>query len=292
MEYTSVLNGYGDGISDEMVASTVAEARGAAPANMRRDVYSLCYSCIDLTSLNVTDTDDRISAFARKAAEFRSHFPDIPNVASICVYPAFVDTVGLSIGDADIAITSVSGGFPSSQTFLEVKMLETAMAVENGADEIDIVLSLRDFLSGNYEQAANEISLLKAEAGEDVVLKVIIESGALQRPELIYKASVLSMLAGADFIKTSTGKIPVPATPEAAVVMCTAIRDYHAKTGRKVGFKAAGGVATACDAALYYTIVERILGQGWLTPEFWRIGASSLANNLLGSITGRDIKYY
>ncbi|MBQ5853208.1 MAG: deoxyribose-phosphate aldolase, partial [Rikenellaceae bacterium] len=166
-----------------------------------------------------------------------------------------------------------------------------AMAIENGADEIDIVINVGELLEGRLDEMASEIEVLREEAS-DVVLKVIIESGALKTPELIRKASLLSMMAGTDFVKTSTGKIDVAATPEAAVVMCEAIRDYYEKTGRKVGFKAAGGVRTAEDAALYYTIVEQTLGKEWLTPELFRIGASSVANNLISAIEGKEVKYF
>ena len=228
---------------------------------------------------------------ARRAAEFEMDYPHLQNVASICVYPPFVETVGLNIDGTPLRITSVAGGFPSSQTFLEVKMLEVAMAIENGADEVDVVLNAGKILTGAYDEAANEIEVLREES-EGATLKVILETGALKSPELIYNASLLSMAAGADFIKTSTGKIDVSATPEAAVVMCKAIGEYYRNTGRKVGFKAAGGVRTAEDAALYYTIVKEILGEEWLTTELFRIGASSAANNILSAIEGKEIKYF
>ncbi len=292
MEYTSKLNKYTAVPSSPEIEKILSDAEAGAKANCNADVYKLCYSCVDLTSLNTTDNDRQIREFTEKTVAFNQRFPDIPNVASICVYPNFVETVGLAAGDSGIRITSVAGGFPSSQTFLEVKMLETAMAVESGADEIDIVINVGHMLEGEYEELANEVEILRREAGEDTVFKVIIESGALQTPELIYRASVLSMLAGADFVKTSTGKIPVAATPEAAATMCTAIRDFHAITGRKVGFKAAGGVRTPEDAALYYTIVENILGNEWLSPALFRIGASSAANNLISGIVGEEIEYY
>ena len=228
---------------------------------------------------------------ARRAAEFEMDYPHLQNVASICVYPPFVETVGLNIDGTPLRITSVAGGFPSSQTFLEVKMLEVAMAIENGADEVDIVVNVGKILTGAYDEAANEIEVLREES-DGATLKVILETGALKSPEMIYNASLLAMAAGADFIKTSTGKIDVSATPEAAVVMCKAIKEYHDKTGRKVGFKAAGGVRTAEDAALYYTIVKEILGEEWLTTELFRIGASSAANNILSAIEGKEIKYF
>ena len=228
---------------------------------------------------------------ARRAAQFEMDFPHLQNVASICVYPPFVETVGLNIDGTPLRITSVAGGFPSSQTFLEVKMLEVAMAIENGADEVDVVINVGEILSGAYDEAAHEIEVLRGES-DGATLKVILETGALKSPELIYNASLLAMAAGADFIKTSTGKIDVSATPEAAVVMCKAINEYYHKTGRKVGFKAAGGVRTAEDAALYYTIVKEILGEEWLTTELFRIGASSAANNILSAIEGKEICYF
>ncbi len=292
MEYTSKLGLYAPAASAQEVAAQVAEMEKLAVANRTADVYKLCYSAIDLTTLNCTDSDESVREFTRKAVEFGTEFPGIPDVASVCVYPLFVDVVGLALGDSNIGVTSVAGGFPSAQTFLEVKILEVAMAVENGADEIDIVINVGEMLSGELERMANTVEAVRAEMGEGTVLKVIIESGALKTPQAVREASLLAMMAGADFVKTSTGKIDVSATPEAAVVMCTAIRDYYEKTGRMVGFKAAGGVRTAEDAALYYTIVEKILGEQWLTPRLFRIGASSLANNLLGAITGTAVKYY
>lgn len=291
MEYTTKLQEYAPAPSVEAVAEKVAAARAASVANQTIDVYKFCYSTIDLTTLACTDSVESVTRFARRAAEFYIDYPHIPNVASICVYPPFVETVGLAVDGTPMRITSVSGGFPASQTFLEVKVLETAMAIENGADEIDIVINVGELMAGRVDEMASEIEVLREEAS-DVVLKVIIESGALKTPELIRKASLLSMMAGADFVKTSTGKIDVAATPEAAVVMCEAIRDYYEKTGRKVGFKAAGGVRTADDAALYYTIVEQTLGKEWLTPELFRIGASSVANNLISAIEGKEIKYF
>ncbi len=291
MEYANHLNEYAPAWSAAQVDQEVARIREAAKRNHNTEVYKLCYSAIDLTTLSCNDSVTSVTEFARKAAEFYQKYPHIPNVASICIYPAFVETVGLAVDGTPMRITSVGGGFPAAQTFLEVKALEVAMAVENGADEIDIVLNVGRMLTGEYDEAANEVEVIRSEMDGDIVLKVIIESGALKTPDLIRKASLLSMFAGADFVKTSTGKIDVAATPEAAVVMCQAIRDYYEKTGRKVGFKAAGGVRTAEDGALYYTIVEEILGKEWLTTDLFRIGASSAANNILSAIEGREIKY-
>ncbi len=292
MEYANHLKEYAPAWSAAEVDGEVARLREAARRNHTPEVYKFCYSAIDLTTLSCNDSVTSVTEFARKAAEFYDKYPHIPNVASICIYPAFVETVGVAVDGTPMRITSVGGGFPAAQTFLEVKALEVAMAVENGADEVDIVLNVGRMLTGEYDEAANEVETIRSEMDSDIVLKVIIESGALQTPDLIRKASLLSMLAGADFIKTSTGKISVAATPEAAVVMCQAIRDYYAATGRKVGFKAAGGVRTAEDAALYYTIVEDILGREWLTTDLFRIGASSAANNILSAIEGREVKYY
>ena len=292
MEYTPTLRNFGPAPTADEVSALLEKIGPQARRNCRTEVYKRCFGCIDLTSLGATDSRRSIGEFTRKAIELPRHFPEAGSVASICVYPVFVETVGLAAGDSKMAITSVSGGFPSSQTYLEVKMLETAMAIENGADEIDIVISIGEMLDGEYDLAGNEIETLRAEIGDDAILKVILESGTLSDTELIHKAATIAMEAGADFIKTSTGKNGIAATPEAAVAMCLAIRQFAEKTGRKVGFKAAGGISTAESAALYYSIVEEILGEEWLTPERFRIGASSLANNLLSEIEGREIKYF
>lgn len=292
MEYANHLKEYAPAMSEAQVAEEMDRIRKAAVRNHTPEVYKLCYSAVDLTTLSCTDSVESVTEFAGKAVKFYRQFPHLPNVASICIYPPFVETVGVVVDGTDMRITSVAGGFPSSQTFLEVKVLEVAMAVENGADEIDSVLNVGKMLEGHYDEVANEVEVIRAEMSPEVVLKVIIESGALKTPDLIRKASLLSMFAEADFVKTSTGKIDVSATPEAAVVMCQAIRDYYRKTGRKVGFKPAGGVRSAEDAALYYTIVEEILGKEWLTPELFRIGASSAANNLLTAIEGREVKFF
>lgn len=292
MEYSKFLNDYDSALSEAEVAKKVEEIKVLAKANERKEVYELCLSAIDLTTLTCQDSVESVTAFARRAVDFWEKYPAVKNVASICVYPSFVETVGVAVDGTPMRITSVAGGFPSSQTFLEVKMLEVAMAIENGADEVDIVLNVGKMLQGAYDDAANEVEMIRSEMDEGVVLKVILETGALKTPELIRKASLLSMHAGADFIKTSTGKIDVAATPEAAVVMCQAIADFYKQTGKKVGFKAAGGVRTPEDAAVYYTIVENILGKEWLNTDLFRIGASSAANNLLSAIVGEPVKHF
>ena len=292
MEYSTILNDYAPAMTVEQVAQIVADAKAAAAKNENVEVYKFCLSAVDLTTLTCNDSVESVTEFAKRTVTFNQAYPQIPNVASICVYPAFVETVGLAVDGTPMRITSVGGGFPASQTFLEVKMLEVAMAVENGADEVDIVLNVGKMLTGAYDEAANEVEMIRSEMESDIILKVIIESGALKTPELIRKASLIYMAAGAAFIKTSTGKIDVAATPEAAVVMCQAINDYYNKTGRKVGFKAAGGVKSPQDAALYYTIVEQILGEQWLTTDLFRIGASSAANNLLSAIVGSPVSHF
>ncbi len=291
MDYAKELEKYAPAHTEAQVGKEVAKIKIAANRNGNAEVYKFCYSAIDLTTLSCTDTVESVREFARKAVDFNRVFPDIPNVASICIYPPFVETVGLEVDGTPMRITSVAGAFPASQSFIEVKALEVAMAIENGADEIDIVLNPGMVMAGHLDEAASEVELLREEAA-DVVLKVIIESGALKSPELIRRASLISMFAGADFVKTSTGKIDVAATPEAAFVMCHAIKDYYNATGRKVGFKAAGGVRTPEDAALYYTIVEEVLGKEWLTTDLFRIGASSAANNLISAIVDKSTKYF
>jgi len=291
MDYAKELENYAPAHTEAQVGKEVAKIKVAANRNGNADVYKFCYSAIDLTTLSCTDSVESVREFARKAVDFNRVFPNIPNVASICVYPPFVETVGLEVDGTPMRITSVAGAFPASQSFIEVKALEVAMAIENGADEVDIVLNPGMVMAGHIDEAASEVELLREEA-KDVVLKVIIESGALKTPELIRRASLVSMFAGADFVKTSTGKIDVAATPEAAFIMCHAIKDYYNATGRKVGFKAAGGVRTPEDAALYYTIVEEVLGKEWLTTDLFRIGASSAANNLISAIVDKSTKYF
>lgn len=292
MGYRNKLNEYVAEIDPRRIATTVEKTKALVQGALNPKVYRTCFECLDLTSLNSTDSAKNITELALKTTQFHRHFPEIANVAAICVYPSFVETVGLAIGDANIKIASVAGGFPSAHTFLEVKMLEVAMAVENGADEIDFVMNRGEFLAGNWNEVASEIEIIRNEMGEDVTLKVIIESGELGTAENIYAVAILSMLAGADFVKTSTGKATVGATPEATVVICEAIKEYHTRTGRMVGLKVAGGIKTSSDAALYYAIVESVLGAEWLNPRLFRIGASSAANSLLTAIEGREINYF
>ncbi len=281
-------------ITTQDVTAQLAEIKALAAKNERTEVYATCLSVIDLTTLTPCDTESSVRALADRAMAFYEEYPDLKNVASICVYPPFVESVGLVVDGSPMRITSVAGGFPASQTFMEVKALEVAMAIESGADEIDVVLSVGKLLEGNYDEVESELELLRQECGAEdgATLKVILETGELKSVEKIYDASMLSIEAGADFIKTSTGKTAVSATPEAVLVMCHAIKDHFEATGSRVGVKVAGGVRTPEDAALYYTIIEEILGEEWLTPEFFRIGASSAANALLSAIVGREVSHF
>ena len=258
--------------------------------NNNIEVWKQCLHSIDLTTLNGDDTTEKVEIMAQHVNEFEEHFPNIPNVAAMCVYPALVQTAADTLTEP-IGIAAVAAGFPASQTFIEVKIAEAAMAVAAGATEVDIVISIGKFLEGNYQEVFDEISEIKAAIG-DAHLKVILETGALKSVENIYKASVLAMAAGADFIKTSTGKISINATPEATYVMCTAIKDWQNKTGQKICYKPAGGVSTTEEAVQHYTLVKELLGEEWLNNESFRFGASRLANNLLTSILGTETRYF
>lgn len=259
--------------------------------NNTPDVHKFLLNTIDLTTLNSTDTQQSVAAFTERVNAFDEEHPELPNVAAICVYPCFAPVVRSVLEVSKVDIACVSGGFPTSQTFPEVKIAETALAVEGGADEIDIVLNLGLFLDENYEDLCDEIQEIKHSC-RHARLKVILETGALKSAENIKKASVLSLYSGADFLKTSTGKGYEGATLEAAYVMCSCIKDYYEKTGTMVGFKASGGVSTTEYAVKYYTIVKEVLGQEWLTNEYFRIGASRLANNLLSDILGEQVKFF
>src|SRR5450759_4225635 len=246
---------------------------------------------IDLTSLNTTDNKSHILHFTGKVNSFSGRYSNIPNVAAICVYPNFVSVVKEKLTAKNIKIASVAGSFPTSQTFRSIKVAESKMAVEAGADEVDIVISVGAFLGNDFATVADEIREIKKAIGEKQ-LKVILESGLLGDYENIFKAAMIAMDAGADFIKTSTGKTPISATPESAFVMCRAISDFYSETGIKVGFKAAGGIVNPAEAANYYQIVKYCLGEEWLNNTLFRIGASRLANNILSEISGCRIDHF
>jgi deoxyribose-phosphate aldolase len=259
--------------------------------NNNTEVYKFLFNTIDLTTLKSTDSPRSVADFTERVNAFEEEYPELENVAAICVYPNFAQVVRTVLDVSAIKVACVSGGFPSSQTFPEVKVAETALAVEGGADEIDIVLNLGNFFDEDYEEVCDEISEIKHSC-RDARLKVILETGALKTAENIQKASILSMYSGADFLKTSTGKEYPGASLEAAYVMAKCIKEYHEKTGIMVGFKAAGGVATTEDAVKYYTIIKEVLGEEWLNNEYFRLGASRLANNLLGDILGKEVKFF
>jgi deoxyribose-phosphate aldolase len=258
-------------------------------------IYKEALGLIDLTSLNPTDTPTKITAMVEKVNNFHSVYPNYPLPASICVFPNFAGVIKAARKDPDVHITVVGGCFPASQSTLEVKVAECVGAVKDGADEVDIVLALNHFLDGDSAGASREI----VEIGRAIKsvnpaahLKVILETGALKEKSLIEDASFLAMEAGADFIKTSTGKMQPAATPEAAEIMCNCIKEYYGRTGRQVGFKPAGGIASADDAVLYYNIVSSILGEKWLNKRWFRFGASRMANNLISALEGTEVKYY
>ena len=263
------------------------------------DILKACFSIMDLTTLSTKDTPESVLRLVEKVNAFCQDYPSYPAPASICVYPNFAPVVRKHLACPEVHVTTVAGCFPTSQSFLEVKLHEIEMAVRGGADEIDIVLALNSFLAGDYATAGAEIKASReridavaAELGRPVVLKVILETGLLVTPELIADASFLAMENGADFIKTSTGKVEVNATPLAAFVMCECIKTFWQKTGRKVGFKAAGGISSAMDAVCYYSIVSTILGPDWLDRQWFRFGVSRLANQLVSAIEQKTVTYF
>lgn len=278
--------------NDETVKNAVAEIlEKHLEENRTPEVLKFLFNCIDLTTLKSTDSPQSVAAFTERVNSFDEEHPELPNVAAICVYPNFAQVVRTVLDVSRVEIASVAGGFPSSQTFPEVKVAEVALAVEGGADEIDIVLNLGNFFDGDWEEVCDEIGEIKHSC-RHARLKVILETGALKTAENIRAASILSMYSGADFLKTSTGKEYPGASLEAAYVMAQCIKEYAEKNGTKIGFKAAGGVSTTEDALKYYTIIKEVLGEEWLTNDLFRIGASRLANTLLSDILGTETKYF
>lgn len=291
-KYEMALGKYNTALKDEDIAAKTAHIiEKYTGENDTPEVKKFLFNCIDLTTLKCTDSETSVMQFTERVNAFDDEHPDLKNVAAICVYPNMAEIVHDTLEADRVKIACVSGGFPSSQTFTEVKIAETAMALHAGADEIDIVIPVGKFLSGDYEGMCDEIQELKEVCG-DKHLKVILETGALGSAENIKKASILAMYSGADFIKTSTGKEKPAATPEAAFVMCQAIKEYFLETGRKIGFKPAGGINTVHDAVVYYTIVKEVLGKEWLTNELFRLGTSRLANLLLSDILGEETKFF
>ena len=263
------------------------------------EVLKNCMALMDLTTLHTEDSPGSVKKLVGKVNSFMNDYPEYPLPASICVFPNLASVVRENLATSDVHVTAVAGCFPTSQSFIEVKVKECEMAVEAGADEIDIVLALNAFMSGDEEAARKEIRTIRAavdeaaaKAGRKVILKVILETGLLVTPENIANASFLAMEEGADFIKTSTGKVSVNATPMAAYIMCESIKAFHEKTGRKVGFKAAGGISTSKDAVCYHSIVKTILGNDWINKELFRFGVSRLANSLMSSIEQKTVVYF
>jgi len=255
------------------------------------EVKRFLMGSVELTTLKTTDSEESVMAFTERVNKFEEEYPDLPHVATICVYPCFAKTVSQTLEVEGVEVACVSGSFPSSQALIEVKVAETALAVKDGATEIDIVMPVGKFLSGDFEGVSDDIQEMKQACGE-VPMKVILETGCLRTAKNIKTASVLAMYSGADYIKTSTGKLEPAATPEAAYVMCQAIKEYYQQTGIQIGFKPAGGLNTVMDALIYYTIVKEVLGPEWLTNRWFRLGTSRLANLLLSEVKGEETKFF
>ena len=291
-KYEEALAKYNTNIDDNDVREAVKKIiTEKVPENDNLDVKKFLFGSIELTTLKTTDSDVSVMAFTEKVNQFDEQYPDLPHVATICVFPCFAEIVKDTLEVDGVNIACVSGSFPSSQALIEVKVAETALAIKDGADEIDIVMPVGKFLQGDYEGVCDDIQELKATCG-DKAMKVILETGDIVTASNIKKASLLSMYAGADYIKTSTGKEKVSATPEAAYVMCQAIKEYYDETGIQIGFKPAGGINTVMDAITYYTIVKEVLGEKWLTNKWLRLGTSRLANLLLSEIEGKEVKFF
>ena len=291
-KYEQALSKYRTNISDDEVRNAVRQIIAEkVHENDTTEVKKFLLGSVELTTLKTTDSEESVLAFTEKVNKFDETYPDLPHVATICVYPCFAKTVSESLEVDGVEIACVSGSFPSSQALIEVKVAETALAIKDGATEIDIVMPVGKFLSGDYEGVADEIEELKEVCGEHK-MKVILETGCLKTAENIKKASLLAMYAGADYIKTSTGKLEPAATPEAAYVMCLAIKEYYDETGIQIGFKPAGGLNSVMDALIYYTIVKEVLGEKWLTNQWLRLGTSRLANLLLSEVVGEETKFF
>lgn len=292
-KYTQAFNKFDLHLHDEIVQEQTKKLLEAHFAeNNTKEVMKFLFSTIEVTSLKVTDNEDTILKLVEKINTFTNENPAFPHPAGICVYPRFVNIVSNSLEVDDMEISTVVGGFPSSQTFPEIKTIETALAIKDGATEIDTVLPVGYFLAEDYDTVFNELDEIKLSCGDEIPLKVILEVGALQTAVAVKKAAILAIYSGADYIKTSTGKIEPGATPYSVYTMCRTIKEYYELTGTKIGIKIAGGVRTTEDAIKYYTIIKEILGEEWLNNSLFRIGASSLANNILSSISNKTVKVF
>ncbi|MEG0519166.1 MAG: deoxyribose-phosphate aldolase [Bacteroidales bacterium] len=288
---TEILNNYGYTPDMQELDRKLSGIQANLQTWMTPNHLADCLGYMDLTTLNSTDTPAKVTTLAQKVNMFHTKYPDYPTPASICIYPNLGQTVKGALTVPNVNVTVVAGVFPTSQSFPAVKLLECEMAAERGADEIDIVLALNKFLANDFAGASQEISDIKKVLG-DKHLKVILETGALGSADKIAAASFLAMEAGADFIKTSTGKMEPAATPMAALIMCECIKVFYERTGKKIGFKPAGGMVAPKDAICYLAIVDSILGKEWLTPTLFRLGASRLANNLLSELEHKTVSYY
>ena len=286
------MSNYNLEINDQEVSEAVKEIIATkVPQNDTLEVKKFLMGSVELTTLKTTDSDESVMAFTEKVNQFDEAYPTLPHVATICVYPRFAKIVSETLEIDGVEVACVSGSFPSSQALIEVKTVETALAVKDGATEIDMVLSVGAFLSGDYDTVCDEIQQMKEACG-DKKMKVILETGCLKTASNIKTASLLAMYSGADYIKTSTGKEMPAATPEAAYVMCQAIKEYYEQTGVQIGFKPAGGLNSVMDALIYYTIVKEVLGEKWLTNQWFRMGTSRLANLLLSEVIGEETKFF
>ena len=291
-KYEEALSKYNLEINDQEVSEAVKEIIATkVPQNDTLEVKKFLMGSVELTTLKTTDSDESVMAFTEKVNQFDEAYPTLPHVATICVYPRFAKIVSETLEIDGVEVACVSGSFPSSQALIEVKTVETALAVKDGATEIDMVLSVGAFLSGDYDTVCDEIQQMKEACG-DKKMKVILETGCLKTASNIKTASLLAMYSGADYIKTSTGKEMPAATPEAAYVMCQAIKEYYEQTGIQIGFKPAGGLNSVMDALIYYTIVKEVLGEKWLTNLWFRMGTSRLANLLLSEVIGEETKFF
>ncbi len=291
-KYEQALALYETDLEDALIAARVeALIREKVAQNNTPEVKKFLLGSVELTTLKTTDTEESVLRLTERVNQFEEDYPELPHVATLCVYPCYAAIVSQSLEVEGVEVACVSGNFPSSQALLEVKTVETALALKDGATEIDMVMSVGKFLAGDYETVCDEIGELKAVCG-DMPLKVILETGLLPSSTAVKKASILAMYAGADYIKTSTGKEQPAATPQAAYVMCQAIREYFDRTGIRIGFKPAGGINSVYDALVYYTIVKEVLGPEWLTNKFFRLGTSRLANLLLSEILGEETNYF
>ena len=291
-KYNKILSQYHLELDDQQIKRQVEILlKDHLQENNTNEVKKFLLNSVELTTLQTTDSEDSVLKFVERVNRFDDIYPELGHVATVCVYPNFARICHETLENEDIEIACVSGCFPSSQSFIEVKIAETALAIKDGATEIDIVIPVGKFLAGDYEGMCDEIAEIKTVCG-DKKLKTILETGCLKTASNIKKASLLSMYAGADYIKTSTGKLEPAATPEAAFVMCQTIKEYYEKTGIQIGFKPAGGMKTVEDALIYYTIVKEVLGEQWLTNQWLRLGTSSLANKLLSEIEGKEVKFF